>query len=104
MIGLAKKKNKQVSATKEHQQKKRAKEELWMLRLKFSIIYILLWIVSMAWVTNNLPDPASAAKFYEESKAHWFMNSGIAIMFIVIQYHLGKENDESEDAESVSES
>lgn len=67
-----------------------------MLRLKVGVIYVLLWIIAMSWITTRLPDPVSAAPFYAESKAHWFMNIGIAMMFFVIQYQLGRKPERTE--------
>lgn len=89
---MAKKKNKPQSA-QDHRQQQKVKENLWMLRLKVGVTYILIWIIVMAWVTHNLPSPAKAAGFFAESKAHWFMNTGILAMFLVIMYSLGKGDD-----------
>ena len=62
-----------------------------MLRLKVGTVYLLLWLILVGWMTRNLPEPVHAAKFFADSKAHWFMNAGLAILFVVILYQLGRK-------------
>lgn len=85
------KKSKKHEQGKTYRKMQEERQRLWILRLTVGVLYLLVWLISMNWVTENLPDPVSAEKFYADSKAHWFMNAGFGIMFVIIQYYLGRE-------------
>lgn len=84
------KKKKQIKRSFEQPNEHEVLRQEWMLRLKVSAVYIVAWLVVILWMTGNLPNPINARYIFQNSNAHWFINAGLAIIFVMIQLELGK--------------
>lgn len=71
-----------------------AKQSQWMLRFKAGSLYVLFWLVVVAFTSQLLPNPTSAQSFFQESHALWFIHLGFFIVLLMILFRIGQSADE----------